>query len=88
MKDDKQSFWQSLKLAYELGYTIAIPIVFFGLLGRYVDKTYKTSPVFLLVGIFASLLVSSIAIYFKAVKILKQIDNIEIKKNTDKENKV
>lgn len=62
--------WSALSLAWELGYTIAIPIVVFALLGRFLDKWLGTSPWLLLIGIFASLIASSIGVYFKAVKII------------------
>lgn len=74
---NKKYFWSSLKLAGELGYTIAIPLVVLGLLGRYMDRIFETSPLFLIIGILFSIIVSSLAIYFKTVKILKQFDKVE-----------
>lgn len=59
-----------LVLAWELGYTIAIPIVGLALLGRVADSYFNTSPILLLVGIFLSILTSSYLIYKKVVNIL------------------
>lgn len=46
--------------AWGLGYRIAMPIVFFALLGRWLDKLIATEPVFLLVGIGFSLITTVI----------------------------
>ena len=60
--------WQ---LAWELGYTIAIPIVILALLGRYADKAWGTSPWLLLAGVLCSIVTSSSLVYHKVAKILK-----------------
>lgn len=62
--------WSALSLAWELGYTIAIPIVVFALGGRLLDRKLGTSPWLLLVGIGISLVVSSWLVYFKTVRII------------------
>lgn len=59
--------WQ---LAWELGYTIAIPIVALALVGRWMDKQLETSPWLLLVGIVLSIFISSAMVYRKVSKIL------------------
>lgn len=41
----------ALKLVFELGYIIALPIVLFGFGGAYADKAWGTSPWMLLLGI-------------------------------------
>jgi F0F1-type ATP synthase assembly protein I len=71
LKTKEKYFWQALSLAWDLGYTIALPLVIFALIGRLLDKWLNTSPWFLLGGIFVSIIISSLAVYFKAVKILK-----------------
>lgn len=62
------SAWQ---LAWELGYTIAIPIVVFALAGRWADKQLETSPWLLLAGVVVSVLISSSLVYRKVKNILK-----------------
>lgn len=57
--------WQ---LAFELGYTIAIPIVFLALLGRFADKRLDSSPWLLLTGIVVSLFATSFLVYRKVSK--------------------
>lgn len=52
------SFVLGLGFAWELGYTIAIPAVLFGLLGRYLDKLFNLSPAFLLIGLSLAFVIS------------------------------
>lgn len=61
----KNTLWTTLNLAWELGYTIAIPIVIFGLGGAWLDKRIGSSPAFLLSGIFLSIMISGYAVYRK-----------------------
>ncbi len=61
----KNSVWSALNLAWELGYTIAIPIALLGFGGAWLDKKFGTSPWMILLGIAISLLVSSVAVYRK-----------------------
>lgn len=60
-----------LPLALEVGYTIAIPIVLFALLGRFLDRMFNSSPWLLLAGILVSILASSFLIYQKMKKFLQ-----------------
>lgn len=61
------SAWQ---LAWELGYTIAIPIVLLALLGRWADRMLGTSPWLLLLGVLLSTVISSFIVYRKISRIL------------------
>lgn len=69
-KNEEKSTWSALSLAWELGYTIAIPIVLFALVGRLLDNKLGTSPWLLLIGILLSILISSWLVYFKTIKII------------------
>ena len=62
--------FRPLQLAWSLGYRIAIPLVGFALVGRFVDKSFGTSPWFLLLGVALSILISSFLIYKKVVTII------------------
>ena len=68
-KNDKQ--FSAIGLAWELGYTIAVPLVALALLGRYLDKKLDTSPWLLLIGILVSIALSSWLVYKKTLDILK-----------------
>ncbi|MEW6407971.1 MAG: AtpZ/AtpI family protein [Patescibacteria group bacterium] len=80
-----KSDFRVLKLAWELGYTIAIPIVLSALLGRFLDKKFDTSPWFLLLGIFLSIFISSFGVYKKTVAILKDLEKSQENKKTKKQ---
>ena len=74
-KGDLPNFnaWQ---LAWELGYTIAVPIVALALVGRWADRQLETSPWLLLAGVVMSVTISSALVYRKIAPILKsQITN-------------
>lgn len=63
--------WSALSLAWNLGYTIAIPIVVLALGGRFLDKRFDTSPLFLLLGVLLSIIISTLGVYRKVKKIIK-----------------
>ncbi len=67
-KNDKQ--FSALGLAWNLGYTIAVPLVVLALAGRYLDKKLGTSPWILLAGILLSIAVSSWLVYKKTLDII------------------
>ena len=71
MNQKKEKQFSALGLAWNLGYTIAVPIVVFALAGRYLDKKLGTSPWLLLAGILISIAVSSWAVYKKTLDIMK-----------------
>ncbi len=62
--------WSASGLVFEVGYTIAIPLVLFAAGGRYLDKMFNTSPWLLLFGIIISIFVSSFLVYRKVSKML------------------
>jgi len=78
-KKERSSLWQVLSLAWNLGYLIAIPLVVFALLGRFLDKRFGTSPLALLAGIFISLVVTTIGVYKKTKEITGQMDVSTVK---------
>ena len=67
----KKSLWYALSLAWNLGYVIALPIVVLGFSGAWLDKKFATSPLFILIGIFLSLILSGVGIYRKIKEISK-----------------
>ncbi len=54
----KDSFVLGIGFAWELGYTIAIPAVLFGIGGAYLDKYLDVSPLFLLIGMLLACVIS------------------------------
>lgn len=71
-KEEQESPFRPLALAWELGYTIAVPLVALALGGRFLDKSFDTSPIFLLIGIFVSIFISTFLVYWKTKKILSK----------------
>ncbi|MDP3735052.1 MAG: AtpZ/AtpI family protein [bacterium] len=65
-----QSRKDVMAFAWGLGYRLALPIVFFALGGRLVDKKFDTAPIFLLIGIFSAMALS----FFLIWRLVKQIE--------------
>lgn len=78
--------FSALKLAFELGYIIVIPLVILALLGRFLDKRFGSSPWLLLCGIFLSMIISCFGIYKTVAPILKSFEEKgkKVKKKKDK----
>jgi len=68
MKLDKS--FSALSLAWQLGYTIAVPLVAFALGGRWLDKKLGTTPFLLLLGVLLAVAVSSWAVWKKTLDII------------------
>ncbi len=83
-KENEGQVWSALSLAWQLGYTVAIPLVILALIGRLLDKKFGTSPWLLVVGIFLSLIISTIAVYYKTIKILGDVERGEREKKVKK----
>ncbi|PKL72474.1 hypothetical protein CVV26_01450 [Candidatus Kuenenbacteria bacterium HGW-Kuenenbacteria-1] len=79
-KNDKENFLTTLSLAWELGYLIALPLIFFALVGHFLDKYFFTSPWLFLFGILLAIIISVYIVYKKTIKVIKSIEKIEIKK--------
>lgn len=62
----------AIRLAWNLGYLIAIPAVIFGFSGAYLDKALGTSPLFLLVGFVIAGLLSAVGVIRKVREVLKE----------------
>ena len=75
-KKDASLVWKTLGLLGHLGFLIAVPLVIFGLLGRFLDKRFDTSPWLLLTGLFISLIISSIAVMIKTLQIVKEMEQL------------
>ena len=84
---EKNQTWSALSLAWQLGYSIAIPLVVLALGGRILDKKFGTSPWLLLSGVILSLFISTFLVYFKTIKILSESEH-ESKTNQKSENKL
>ena len=62
--------WLAVRLAWSLGYIIALPAVLFGFGGAYLDKTLGTSPWVLLIGLALAMGISAVGVYRRLREIL------------------
>ncbi|MDP3986043.1 MAG: AtpZ/AtpI family protein [Candidatus Veblenbacteria bacterium] len=69
-EQNQSTVFKALGLAWELGYTIAVPLVVLALAGRLVDRWLGTSPWFLLVGVLLSIVISTWTVYRKTKLII------------------
>jgi len=67
------SAWTALSLVSEIGIAIAIPTVLCALGGRWLDRQYGTSPLFLTVGLFVALAVSGVLVVRKGNRYVKTL---------------
>jgi F0F1-type ATP synthase assembly protein I len=73
-KNNPDSQWSAFRFAWQLGYTIAIPIVILAVGGVFVDRWLGTKPWFMVGGIGLSMLLSTVGVYFKAMKVMTRMD--------------
>ncbi len=73
-KQQKTPLQQALLIGWELGYSIAVPIVLLALGGRLLDRHFGTSPLFLLAGILVSLVTSTFWLMRIAKRMLSDIE--------------
>ncbi len=84
-KNESQAVWSAFRFAWELGYTIALPLIILALGGALLDRWLGTKPWFLLGGVIISMGVSTIGVYFKAMKVIAQGGLSQKKDNQKKE---
>ena len=59
-----------VNFAFEVGSAIALPLVIFAFIGRFIDKVYGTTPLFLIIGLLLSLVSTGIIIWKKVKNFL------------------
>lgn len=60
----------AVRLAWSLGYIIAIPAVLFGFSGAYLDKHFGSSPWIVLFSLVLAMVLSAIGVYRRLKEIL------------------
>lgn len=75
-KNDAQrrALWQALSLAWELGYLIVVPLLLFGLGGRWLDHILGTSPWLFLGGMAMAVAMTTVFLVRKFAKIIRDLD--------------
>lgn len=69
-----KSLVETISLSLQLGFTIALPLIVLAIAGRVLDRIFETTPLFLLSGIVLALATSTILIYRKIKRILKETE--------------
>ena len=69
----KQGLLSAIRLAWDLGYIIALPAALFGFGGAYADRYLQTSPWIMLLGFAVALTLSGVGVYRKVKAIEKDI---------------
>ena len=70
-KKNIKSFY-ALSIAWQLGFLIILPISGFLLLGFYIDKFFNTQPLFIIIGLFISIVVTIYEIYYLLLPLIKK----------------
>ena len=72
--DQEPSPWGrlGLLLAWELGYSITIPLVLFALIGRLLDRRFVSAPLFLLVGLVLAVITTTSWLTMRLRKMLQE----------------
>lgn len=74
MNSSPPSLWHALRLAWNLGYLIALPAVLFGFVGAYADRTFGTSPWCIIGGFVLALLLSGFAVWRKVQEVTREAE--------------
>ena len=83
-KKDNSFGWLALSFAWELGYSIVVPLVLLALLGRWLDKKFNSSPLFFLSFVVFSVFLTSFIVYRKYRTVVKEIEKREEKSKEQK----
>jgi uncharacterized membrane protein len=74
---DRRYYLFALRIVGDFGATIAIPVVAFVLLGRYLDQKYAHDFLFTVLGFIFAAVVSAKIIYQKAKKYGREYQNLK-----------
>lgn len=77
----ERKYWVfALRIIGDFGVTIAVPIVAFALLGKWLDGRFGTRPYLLIVGFVLAAIISGRLIYTKAKRLGKEYQSLDQKK--------
>jgi len=74
---DREYYMFALRIIGDFGATIAVPVVFFTLIGQFLDEKYSKSPWFMILAFVLATLLSGKMIYKKAKKYGAQYQNLK-----------
>lgn len=65
--------WQAMGIVWDLMFDILVPVVLFALLGRWLDRRYGTTPLFIAISLIFALAVTIVIVTKKGRSIAKQL---------------
>lgn len=77
--------WSALRFAWELGYLIAIPVVVFAVGGALADRWLGTKPWLLVFGVLVSIVITTVSVTIKAIRIMSDRSQTESSDHSDEE---
>lgn len=77
---DRQYYLFALRIASDFGATIAVPVITFVLVGRWMDKKYDKRVLFTIMGFVLAALISGRIIYKKSKRYGKEYQTLVDKK--------
>ncbi|MBI2484222.1 AtpZ/AtpI family protein [Candidatus Uhrbacteria bacterium] len=66
-----------LGIVWTIGFLVAVPLVGLALLGRYADALLSSSPLFFLIGVVISIIISSILVFRKTVQLMAEAEKTQ-----------
>jgi F0F1-type ATP synthase assembly protein I len=67
--------WKLVSFALELGFFIAIPLLALALTGRFIDTALQSSPLFFLLAVILSIVISSVIVVKKVGALIEDTEN-------------
>lgn len=77
MQKNADNRWWLLGICWEMGYIIALPLVGFAFLGRFLDKVFGTSPLCLLIAMISAIALSTVLVVRKTTQVMRSAANEE-----------
>ena len=72
-KPDILGAWKATGFVWEILASIAVPTTFFALSGRWLDRRWHTSPLFVVIGLLLSLVVAGLLVIRQAKRFTKTL---------------
>ena len=71
---DRSNLWMVLDLAWSLGYMIVLPLIIFGLGGRWIDAKTESFPLFFILGLLLAIVSTSVWVAGRMKTLIKAQD--------------
>lgn len=75
--NDRRTMLFALRIVGDFGVTIAVPIVFFAVIGKRLDAAYGTAPWFLVAGFVLAAVISAVTIVRKTKRYAKEYEELQ-----------